>query len=341
MGLNDDKANKRLLALDTSTAALTVAVTDEAGTRAFGEISSHSERNHSMHLVPTVKRLLAELDMTPGDIGGIIVGRGPGSYTGVRIGITVAKTLAWAWSKPIVGVSSLEALAIGGLRQGNAEQGHAEQDDAEHADADQSANEAAEGNMLRNVPMLAPEEPFSSWSGEGNGVDWVIPLMDARRGQVYTALFAGAGAGLHWQRCAPDGIRLMRDWADAVAARLEAYIGTDRSLKLGGKSDSNGADGNNPRQDGAGFGLPPFSVPDVKPARVWFAGDIELHRTEAERLQERFGELIRIMPAHMQARWIGRIGAGPYAAGDFADVHRLEPNYTQLAEAEAKLLAKS
>lgn len=333
MGLNDDKANKRLLALDTSTAALTVAVTDEAGTRAFGEISSHSERNHSMHLVPTVKRLLAELDMTPSDIGGIIVGRGPGSYTGVRIGITVAKTLAWAWSKPIVGVSSLEALALGGLRQSA----------AEHDEAEQGASEAAEANMLRNVPMLAPEQPFSAWNGEGAGVDWVIPLMDARRGQVYTALFAGAGAGLHWHRCAPDGIRLMRDWTDAVAARLEAYIGDDRSHKLGAGFDSNGADGKIARQDAAAFGLPPFpgSVPDVKPARVWFVGDIELHLTEAKRLQERFGELIRIMPAHMQARWIGRIGAGPYAAGDFADVHRLEPNYTQLAEAEAKLLAKS
>ncbi len=64
--------------------------------------------------MPAVHSLLNDCDMTPQDLSKIVVAKGPGSYTGVRIGVTLAKTLAWSLHIPIVAVSSLEALAANG-----------------------------------------------------------------------------------------------------------------------------------------------------------------------------------------------------------------------------------
>jgi tRNA threonylcarbamoyladenosine biosynthesis protein TsaB len=64
--------------------------------------------------MPAVHSLLNDCDLTPQDLSKIVVAKGPGSYTGVRIGVTIAKTLAWSLNIPISAVSSLEALAANG-----------------------------------------------------------------------------------------------------------------------------------------------------------------------------------------------------------------------------------
>lgn len=255
------ESKQRMLAIDTSTAMLTVAVME--GERVLKEVCSKAERNHSLHLVPTIKHVLKELGMGADQVDGIIAGIGPGSYTGVRIGVTAAKTLAWAWNKPVVGVSSLEGLALSGWKS-------------------------------RETRAAAP-------SG-----DWIVPLMDARRGQVYTALFIGQESEFRWQREAEDGIRLMRNWVDELAAKLAKESEERQSV----------------------------------PSRIWFVGDVELHRAEAERLREGAGEIVEIVPCEMEARWLGLIGGKRLAAGERDEVHRLVPNYTQVTEAEANLLAK-
>jgi len=99
------------LALDTSTASMTVALAREG--RVLAERDSRSERNHSIRLLPEVESLLAEARLAPRDLAGVAVGRGPGSYTGIRIGVTVAKMMAWSLGIPLYAVSSLEALAYG------------------------------------------------------------------------------------------------------------------------------------------------------------------------------------------------------------------------------------
>ncbi|WYP27366.1 tRNA (adenosine(37)-N6)-threonylcarbamoyltransferase complex dimerization subunit type 1 TsaB [Alkalihalobacillus sp. FSL W8-0930] len=97
------------LALDTSSYVLGVAVLKDGQVAA--ELTTHMKKNHSLRLMPAVNNVLAELDLTPKDISRIVVAVGPGSYTGVRIGVTTAKTLAWTLDIPLVGVSSLEAMA--------------------------------------------------------------------------------------------------------------------------------------------------------------------------------------------------------------------------------------
>lgn len=100
------------LAIDTSTYVLGIAVIKND--TIVGEFKTHLKKNHSIRLMPAIRTLLDEVEMTAKDLDRIIVAKGPGSYTGVRIGVTTGKTLAWSLGIPVVGVSSLEALAQSG-----------------------------------------------------------------------------------------------------------------------------------------------------------------------------------------------------------------------------------
>jgi tRNA threonylcarbamoyladenosine biosynthesis protein TsaB len=100
-----------ILAIDTSNNALGVALFNED--RVLGEYITNMKKNHSVRIMPAIHTLLKDCDLVPADLTKIVVAKGPGSYTGVRIGVTIAKTLAWALNLPLVGVSSLEILASG------------------------------------------------------------------------------------------------------------------------------------------------------------------------------------------------------------------------------------
>ncbi|MEW9702099.1 tRNA (adenosine(37)-N6)-threonylcarbamoyltransferase complex dimerization subunit type 1 TsaB [Paenibacillus sp. SI8] len=112
---------KKILAIDTSTSSMTVAVLDDG--KMIGELNSFAEKNHSIGLLPDIQKLLASLDLKPKDLNAVAVGQGPGSYTGVRIGVSVAKTLAWSLGLALIGVSSLEAMALGGNSKDTLESG--------------------------------------------------------------------------------------------------------------------------------------------------------------------------------------------------------------------------
>lgn len=107
-------ADVKWLTIDTSTSTLGVGVVEEK--TVIGELATHLKRHHSERLLPTINHLLSETHISLCDLGGIAVVRGPGSYTGVRIGVTTAKILAWSLKIPLVGVSSLAALAVNGRR---------------------------------------------------------------------------------------------------------------------------------------------------------------------------------------------------------------------------------
>lgn len=101
----------RILAIDTSNQTLSVAVMEE--NRILGEYTSTTKKNHSMTLMPAVTELMKASQLKPTDLDRIVVAQGPGSYTGLRIGVTTAKTLAYTLKKELVGVSSLLTLAAG------------------------------------------------------------------------------------------------------------------------------------------------------------------------------------------------------------------------------------
>jgi tRNA threonylcarbamoyladenosine biosynthesis protein TsaB len=248
-----------LLSFDTSTASLAAAIVRDG--IVMDSIVTFTERNHSVKIITIIKELLARNHLKAGDLDAIAVGQGPGSYTGVRIAVTSAKTLAWAWNKPLIGVSSLEALAFGAW----------------------------------NTLQLANEDMATDRD------TWVIPLMDARRGQVYTSRYAAGHLG-KWDTVNKDGIRLIADWSE----RLEEEATLDTQV-----------------------------------AAIWFVGEITLPHKSVIEQAEQSGTRLRTYKCDMDAGAVGQLAELKFRQGERDDVHTFVPNYTQLTEAEVKLLAAS
>lgn len=133
----------RILAFESSAKAASVALLE--GGVLLAESFQNNGKTHSATLMPMAQQVLSDCGLRAADLDLVAVAMGPGSFTGVRIGVAAAKGLAWAAEKPICGVSTLEAMAT----------------------------------------QLLPLE----------GV--LCPVMDARRAQVYNALFHSDGQTLH------------------------------------------------------------------------------------------------------------------------------------------------
>ena len=156
----------KILGIDTSTPIGSVALID--GDNLAAEHTLNIVQAHSSRLMPAIDTVLKWSDITAADLDGCAVGIGPGSFTGIRIGVATIKSLCYALDKPIVGVSTLEAVAYN----------------------------------LR-------------WT---NGV--ICPLLDARRSEVYGAIFEG---GSEWQRLSEDLCLSL----DAFLDRLDPLTASD------------------------------------------------------------------------------------------------------------------
>ena len=97
-----------ILAMDTSNKALSLAILENEET--LGQVTLNIKKNHSITLMPAIDFLMNSLDMKPTDLDRIVVAQGPGSYTGLRMAVATAKTLAHTLKIELVGVSSLLAL---------------------------------------------------------------------------------------------------------------------------------------------------------------------------------------------------------------------------------------
>lgn len=97
------------LSIDTSNQIMGVAIVKD--NEIIGDITTRLAKNQTSRLMPAIEYLMGTLDMSPNELDQIVVARGPGSFTGVRIGLTTAKTMAWSLDIPVIDVSSLEALA--------------------------------------------------------------------------------------------------------------------------------------------------------------------------------------------------------------------------------------
>lgn len=98
-----------LLALDTSNAVAALAVGTASGAM-LGTTPDPAQR-HGRNLIPAIHDLLESAGVTPRALGGIAVVLGPGSYTGLRVGVTAAKVLAYALEVPLAGLDGLDVLA--------------------------------------------------------------------------------------------------------------------------------------------------------------------------------------------------------------------------------------
>lgn len=150
----------KILALETSARAVSAAVAEDGKILASGY--QDTGLTHSRTLMPIVEGILKNTDLTIADMDGIAVAAGPGSFTGIRIGVAAAKGLSFGADKPVCGVSTLAAMA-------------------------------------RNVAHV-------------DGL--VICAMDARRQQVYNALFRAEDGVL--TRLTPDRAISLEDLAAEV-----------------------------------------------------------------------------------------------------------------------------
>lgn len=97
------------LAIDTSTSVASVAMARRG--EVVAEITWHTEQNHSVELLPNIIYLLQQAKADLSSLDGIVVAKGPGSYNGLRVGVSTAKGLALALGLPLVGVGTLEVEA--------------------------------------------------------------------------------------------------------------------------------------------------------------------------------------------------------------------------------------
>ena len=99
----------KILALETSAKSVSTAVVENGAPLAYAY--QCTGLTHSRTLMPMVDAMLKNAELTLGDMDAVAVAAGPGSFTGLRIGIAAVKGLAWAADKPCFGVSTLEAMA--------------------------------------------------------------------------------------------------------------------------------------------------------------------------------------------------------------------------------------
>ena len=98
----------KVLAFDTSSKAFSLAILEDK--QVLAEMTINIKKNHSITFMPAIDFLMVSLDWTPKDLDRIVVAEGPGSYTGLRIAVATAKTLAHTLNIELVGMSSLLAL---------------------------------------------------------------------------------------------------------------------------------------------------------------------------------------------------------------------------------------
>lgn len=113
-----------ILGIDTSTSAIGVGLSD--GESVLGSAHRIEARGHTEHLAPLVVGLLEDRGLTPRDLTGIVVGNGPGPFTGLRVGMVTGLTMGHALGIPVHGLCSLDVLAHRALCDGcgDGSQGH-------------------------------------------------------------------------------------------------------------------------------------------------------------------------------------------------------------------------
>jgi tRNA threonylcarbamoyladenosine biosynthesis protein TsaB len=97
------------LAIDTSTETASIALSSQG--EVIAELTWHAGRNHTAEVIPNIVCLLDQAKLNINDINSVIVAKGPGSFNGLRVGMSLAKGLALALNIPLVGISTLEVEA--------------------------------------------------------------------------------------------------------------------------------------------------------------------------------------------------------------------------------------
>ena len=180
-------AHHRLLALETSTDQLSVAVGPGGEGGQTAEYTGPGAAQSSMHLLPSVQRLLAKMDWPLATLDAIVVARGPGSFTGLRTACAVAQGLAYGAQ-----AASAAVAARGGLPV----------------------------LPVDTLLALGEEARWRHAAAGGAPVRWVAAGLDARMGELYVALYACGPEGLSPEPVQAPRLCAPADWLGSVQDSL-------------------------------------------------------------------------------------------------------------------------
>jgi len=166
------------LAVDTTTPSGSAAILDDG--RVLAEAGVEARVDHSARLLATINFLLVTCGLDIKQVEGFSLAAGPGSFTGIRVGLSTVKAFAFASNKPVAAISSLAALAL-------------------------------------KLPQ--PQ------------VRLLCPMMDAKKGEVYAALFEGDGPGERLKEIIAQGAYKPDEFLSQLPGhRVMAFIGTGARL---------------------------------------------------------------------------------------------------------------
>jgi tRNA threonylcarbamoyladenosine biosynthesis protein TsaB len=211
----------QLLVIDTATRHAVVALADAQGALA-GAREWDSPHRHGEQLMPHLDELLAEAGLRPADLAGVAVGTGPGSFTGLRIGLATAKVIAYTVGCPIVGLPTTAALALAADRPG------AVAVVLPAGTADRYVARYRDGRPLAQ-PRLAPASQVQHLLEDGDTVV-AVDLHDEELGRSAAELGTAAQRGLAaaLARMAADARTDGR--ADDLAALVPSYVALPRGV---------------------------------------------------------------------------------------------------------------
>ena len=103
-----------ILNIETSTPVCSVAISQDA--EVIGLLESSKDKSHASLLAPFIHEIFKKNSIRKADMDAVAISRGPGSYTGLRIGVSTAKGIAYALNKPLIAVDTLQAMAYGAMK---------------------------------------------------------------------------------------------------------------------------------------------------------------------------------------------------------------------------------
>jgi tRNA threonylcarbamoyladenosine biosynthesis protein TsaB len=160
----------KIILIETSTALCSAAIAEDGVVTAYRE--SSAPKAHASLTAVFIQEMLQERGLTLADCDAVCVSKGPGSYTGLRVGVSTAKGLCFGAAKPLIAVGTLDTLV------------------AQAATVIPSASTVipSASTVIPSASTVIPSEV------EGSPYRYIIPMIDARRMEVYAAVFSSAQA---------------------------------------------------------------------------------------------------------------------------------------------------
>ena len=189
---------ERLILIETSTALCSAALAEDGIITSYRE--SSAPKAHASLTAVFIQEMLAEKGLTIADCDAVCVSMGPGSYTGLRVGVSTAKGLCFGSGKPLIAVGTLDTLVA-----------------------------QAATSIPSEVKNVIPSEV------EGSEFQYIVPMIDARRMEVYSAVFEIAGQAGNDGEVAGNDVRQITETAPAIIdeTSFAEYLEQGKCLFIG------------------------------------------------------------------------------------------------------------